>query len=443
MTRSRIINSIFIQSLAIAGIAGLAGATHHAAAQDRPLDASFAEAYRVGGFDAPDWAQFTAPSGLSFDESGNLYVLDGQAHQVVVINRNGELERTVGSQGEGPGEFQSAVSLAVWRDGRFAVGDMGHNAYQVFGPDGELEHFVKMGSGDGPMAGFAGMRTALRPDPRGGALIAQGTSSLVGQMSGLFAEMMGADDASGDDAPGVDDRGLERLDLGGDIVAAEPVLRAWRIPREEAAELTLDVLQDASGMAAMMAGEDRFFEPAMIWDLLPDGTIVYSDSSAYAIKLAGPDGSPKDVLRRPHYPEAVTRRIRSATIEEETRAFDEEMMGGAGPAAERLNAIPPGMMEGMREAIEKRDFYEEVPVVRGVRATWDGSVWIQRRGEEPWDDSGPIDVFNGDGEYVGTFAAGEAEMPDAFGPDGLVAFVELDELDVPTIVVKTLPAEVR
>ena len=34
-------------------------------------------------------------------------------------------------------------------------------------------------------------------------------------------------------------------------------------------------------------------------------------------------------------------------------------------------------------------------------------------------------------------------MPDAFGPDGLVAFVELDELDVPTIVVKTLPAEVR
>ena len=34
-------------------------------------------------------------------------------------------------------------------------------------------------------------------------------------------------------------------------------------------------------------------------------------------------------------------------------------------------------------------------------------------------------------------------MPLAFGPGGLVAFLELDELDVATIVVKRLPAEVR
>ena len=34
-------------------------------------------------------------------------------------------------------------------------------------------------------------------------------------------------------------------------------------------------------------------------------------------------------------------------------------------------------------------------------------------------------------------------MPDAFGPDGLVAYWEFDELDVPTIVVKRVAAEVR
>ncbi len=44
---------------------------------------------------------------------------------------------------------------------------------------------------------------------------------------------------------------------------------------------------------------------------------------------------------------------------------------------------------------------------------------------------------------MGTFAAGAPGMPAAFGPDGLVAFWELDELDVPTIVVKRLPEEVR
>jgi hypothetical protein len=32
------------------------------------------------------------------------------------------------------------------------------------------------------------------------------------------------------------------------------------------------------------------------------------------------------------------------------------------------------------------------------------------------------------------------EIPSAFGPDGLAAYVELDELDVPTVVVRRLPA---
>ena len=33
-------------------------------------------------------------------------------------------------------------------------------------------------------------------------------------------------------------------------------------------------------------------------------------------------------------------------------------------------------------------------------------------------------------------------MPDAFGPDGMAAFIELDELDVPSVVVRELPAAV-
>lgn len=89
------------------------------------------------------------------------------------------------------------------------------------------------------------------------------------------------------------------------------------------------------------------------------------------------------------------------------------------------------------------EFYPEVPVLRALRATWDGSLWVQRRGEDPWDDSGPIDVLGPGGQYRGTFAAGAPHMPAAFGPDGLAAFLERDEMDVPTIVVRRLPADVR
>ena len=44
---------------------------------------------------------------------------------------------------------------------------------------------------------------------------------------------------------------------------------------------------------------------------------------------------------------------------------------------------------------------------------------------------------------MGTFAAAAPGMPAAFGPDGLVLYWETDELDVPTLVVKRLPEEIR
>ena len=84
-----------------------------------------------------------------------------------------------------------------------------------------------------------------------------------------------------------------------------------------------------------------------------------------------------------------------------------------------------------------------IPVLSALHATWDGALWVERQGEEPWAGFGPIDVMRADGEYLGTFAVGATKMPDAFGPDGLVAFVELDELDIPSIVVRRLPVEVR
>jgi hypothetical protein len=47
------------------------------------------------------------------------------------------------------------------------------------------------------------------------------------------------------------------------------------------------------------------------------------------------------------------------------------------------------------------------------------------------------------GQYVGTFAEGALKLPAAFGPEGMVAFIERDELDVPSVVVKRLPAVLR
>ena len=52
-------------------------------------------------------------------------------------------------------------------------------------------------------------------------------------------------------------------------------------------------------------------------------------------------------------------------------------------------------------------------------------------------------MLTAEGDYVGTFPAGTTALPDAFGPDGLAAFIVLDEFDVATVVVRRLPAAVR
>jgi hypothetical protein len=198
----------------------------------------------------------------------------------------------------------------------------------------------------------------------------------------------------------------------------------------------------------MASAGPRTFEPGMFVGGLPNGGVAFSDSSAYAVKIAGPDGGVSKILRRPLRPLAVTEYIENA---EKARRL-EELAEGEGPQV-RMRMVGPGggaaqevnqdaIREMMKGQIEQMQFFPEVPVIRGLQTTWSGKIWVQRRGDEPMSDS-PIDVLNTEGQYLGSYATGEMEMPSSFGPDGLTAYVETDEFNVPTIVVRRLPAVVH
>ncbi len=428
-----------------AGIAVLAfaAAAPPTYAQDRLLAADFPEIYRAGGFDAPDWALFSRPGPVGFDGSGNLYVLDAAAPQVVAIGPDGQAVMVVGRAGEGPGEFDLPSDLVVWRDGRFAVLDAGHNAMHMFGADGWFQRMVRWSAQPGsPLTVFAQVGRVMRPDPNGSGIYAQGAIDAMGDIIGAFDQLAGAGPAP---RPGVDERGVERIDLSGELVVAERVLQGRRAPRRQPVDrVTAEDLRNNASLAQATSGP-MFFDPEFYWDVLPDSAIAYSDSSAYVIWMASTtDGLVRDAIRRPIQPEAVDERMRSAMIEWEIGRLERnsEQMNAASDDPE-LRAAMSSWDESRRERVENREFFAEVPVIRSIRATWDGALWVQRRGEEPWDDQGPIDVFGRDRQYLGTFPAGATEMPLAFGPNGLVAFWEVDELDVPTIVVKRLPAGVR
>ena len=162
--------------------------------------------------------------------------------------------------------------------------------------------------------------------------------------------------------------------------------------------------------------------------VLPNGGIVYTDSTVYLLNVVAGDGSGLiRTITRPFRPEPVT-----STIEEEYKRKIGKMAGQTGETDGQSFSFSIGTAR----------FYPEIPVIQEISTTWEGRIWVMRHGDELLED-GPIDVLSADGEYVGTYVTSVTKMPDAFGPDGLAAFVEYGDYDLASVVVCRLPVEVR
>lgn len=411
-------------------------------AEDRRLDADFEEVYLVGALDGPLWQQFGTIHDAAFDGDGNLYLVDSYAMKVVVVDPQGGLARTIGRAGQGPGEFSSPRSLAVMPDGRVVVSDLMHRAFQLYASDGGFIRSVRFGND------LLTIRGRIFADlGRDAALVLSGDLMLI--ESARFFETLGepsmAESRAGRfEAREPGKRPVRRLVLDGDSVIRETIVEAWAPTSAGAVEVRM------GGRTLSMAGQTpppRTFDPGLFVAPLPGGGVAFSDSSAYGVKLADPDGEVFRVLTRPFRPEPVTDRILEAEVERQVEASADRAvvrMGGGRPAmdartGELVQGIPESMLreaarESTRAFLEAVSAASEVPVVRNLGTTWDGRLWVQRRSDEPVSD-GPIDVLTVEGRYLGSYPAGTT-MPDAFGPGGLVAFIETGELGESTVLVK-------
>ena len=84
------------------------------------------------------------------------------------------------------------------------------------------------------------------------------------------------------------------------------------------------------------------------------------------------------------------------------------------------------------EGAEGLTFADEVPVLWGLKVDWEDRIWVARRGPTGAND-GPTDIVTPGGDYIGTLSPDGLRTPSAFGPNGLLAYIERDEMDVPTV----------
>lgn len=82
---------------------------------------------------------FNHPTAVAFCPKGSIYVSDGYAnHKIHHFSPDGQLLRSWGELGDGPGQFMNPHSVWVQPDGRVVVVDRENNRLQVFSPDGQL-----------------------------------------------------------------------------------------------------------------------------------------------------------------------------------------------------------------------------------------------------------------------------------------------------------------
>lgn len=396
-------------------------------AADRVLAGTPVSQFSIGAEDGEDWELLSRVSQVAFDAADNLYVLDAGNNRVLVFGANGKFVRKFGKKGGGPGELMAPVGLAVTRDGFVAVTDLGRPGVSLFKKDGAFVKNLMLGDS----AGFPSPLNGTLAHPRAGVVV-RSNPLIMGRNFRAGAGPVAA-------PTGPRKSPVQWLNTNGAMSRLFTIDLPAVTPKVE----------DSGGGSGQRSVSVRIsppaFSPAILWTVLPDGSVAVADDDAYRIKIAS-NGKVVRTIER-----AIP--VRKATERDKDRARDlrrTAMKTGAGmtiatrdngPGGSRSSistgAAAPRISDAeIEQNIREMTFLETVPALQGLLLDAKGRMWVQRTGREYGTD-GPIDIIDAAGRYVGTI---NGKLPAAISPTGRAAYIERDDMDVEKVVVRRLPA---
>jgi hypothetical protein len=205
------------------------------------------------------------------DDDGNLYVLDSQLSEVVVFTPDGEYLRTVGREGEGPGEFVGGSDMFLGPNGLLGIVRIFPGRIYQLGTDGSPADFFPLPKTDGFQL----------------VHVARANKDLV--------VVAGA---------------IQSRAEGKQIETA--YLKAYGADGNEVAHYCEEVMETQYG--GMQFDEKTFSDFARRWTLADDGRVaVAMDFDKYRIDVYNADGTLDRVIIRPDY------RLLERTSEEKER----------------------------------------------------------------------------------------------------------------------------
>lgn len=342
-----------------------------------PEDRRLVEVLRIGSAE-DDAYGFSRIMGLTVDASSRIWVLDGQTRTLRVFDDSGALVRTIGREGQGPGEFRAPAALFPGDEGRVWAVDMGNQRYTAFDSGGAVveEH---------PRS-VPGRLDEASPRRIPGGYIDAG-AGIWGRLSTATLFRLGPSMAKTDS-----------LAIG---LSLEETERTW-----------FDLPDDAPFVIPIPWAEDIAWAPSA------DGSVWVARAREYALARRSLSGDTLAVIRRRVDPPAVTAAERDSALARLDSLSDLPISA----QADRVPATKPYLL---------RLFETEDPAPDA------GALWVQREvgADEP---GSRFDVFDADGRYLGSARAPvRIRGPIAFVGDRLYGTTR-DAVGIPWVVVLEL-----
>lgn len=331
-----------------------------------------------GAEESPPVEWFRVEGAVRLDD-GRVAVLDAGDKVLRYFAEDGSLIRTVGGEGEGPGEFASPTGPVTLDGDTVLVFDQRLRRFSLFDRAGE---FLEDRRVEEPAEGRRLSQYAPAGESNGTVLLTSVAWVIVGN-----------------DEPGRFTLEIPQLRFGTDGSYAG-----------EAAEPTkLDLDQRQNSIRVLTFGLPKVARAE-------DGTVYVADQDDYEVRAYPYEGGLTRVYRLERPLEPVT--------DAEVEAYVDYLVERAqSPAARRAT----------REAFAGSAHADSLPALSWVRIDANGNLWV-REFERPWRNEVPhTAVFAADGPWLGY-----AEIPDDFRPlhigEGAAIGIQTNELGVQQVV---------